>query len=278
MEGILREERVLVGSISPEEGLGALDKSTLHATLKLEHRISETLSGRGIPCLQTRTGSCFALSPLVFWNYDEQMLASDVNVLDTLNMAHNISISGVPITPDMVLAGRELLDPHSDHIDAAMFLVLTYFFPETDCFSKEGHFKWLHALEDATGSAGELVVLAQEPRLIALEVSWLCPRMVRLLTLLRTVSATRISAQRLHYPVAVHVCDIRRVQHLLLQTIPPNGHGALSYWSRVHGAGGDRRQHDHQCQCLRSRWLPRHDGAFGVVPDNRRVHWRGEYG
>ncbi|RDX52755.1 sterol regulatory element binding protein cleavage-activating protein [Lentinus brumalis] len=169
MEGILREERVLVGSISPEEGLGALDKSTLHATLKLEHRISETLSGRGIPCLQTRTGSCFALSPLVFWNYDEQMLASDVNVLDTLNMAHNISISGVPITPDMVLAGRELLDPHSDHIDAAMFLVLTYFFPETDCFSKEGHFKWLHALEDATGSAGELVVLAQEPRLIALE-------------------------------------------------------------------------------------------------------------
>ena len=171
MEGILREERVLVGSVSPEEGLGALDKSTLHATLKLEHRISEALSARGIPCLETRPGSCFALSPLVFWNYDEHVLASDTSVLDTLNLAQNVSISGVPITPDMVLAGRELLDPNSNHIDAAMFLVLTYFFPEADCFSKEGHFQWLHALEDATGSAGELVVLAQEPRLIALEVS-----------------------------------------------------------------------------------------------------------
>ena len=171
MEGILREERVLVGSVSPEEGLGALDKNTLLATLKLEQRVSEALSSRGISCLRTRSGSCFALSPSAFWNYDEHALAADEDIVDTLNLSQNVTISGVPITPDMVLAGRELHDPSSNHIDAAMFLVLTYFFPEKDCFGNDGHFQWLHALEDAGGDAGELVVLAQEPHLIALEVS-----------------------------------------------------------------------------------------------------------
>ncbi|KAI0713483.1 sterol regulatory element binding protein cleavage-activating protein [Earliella scabrosa] len=169
MEGVLREERVLVGSVSPGEGLGALDKNTLLATLKLERRIAESLSSRGIPCLQTRSGSCFALSPSVFWDYDERSLSADDDILDTLNFSQNISISGVPITPDMVLSGRELHDPTSNHIDSATFLVLTYFFPEKDCFGNEGHFQWLHALEDAGGGAGELVVLAQEPQLIALE-------------------------------------------------------------------------------------------------------------
>ena len=171
MEGILREERVLVGSVSPEEGLGALDKNTLLATLKLEQRVSEALASRGISCLRTRSGSCFALSPSAFWNYDEHALAADEDIVDTLNLSQNVTISGVPITPDMVLAGRELHDPSSNHIDAAMFLVLTYFFPEKDCFGNDGHFQWLHALEDAGGDAGELVVLAQEPHLIALEVS-----------------------------------------------------------------------------------------------------------
>ncbi|TBU26048.1 sterol-sensing domain of SREBP cleavage-activation-domain-containing protein [Dichomitus squalens] len=169
MEGILREERVLVGSVSPEEGLGALDKNTLLATLKLERRISEALSSRSISCLRSRDGSCFALSPSAFWNYDEQALAADDDILDTLNLSQNVTISGLPITPDMVLAGRELHDPSSNHIDAAMFLVLTYFFPEKECFGNDGHFLWLHALEDAGGDAGELVVLAQEPHLIALE-------------------------------------------------------------------------------------------------------------
>ncbi|KAI8999057.1 sterol regulatory element binding protein cleavage-activating protein [Trametes punicea] len=169
MAGILREERVLVGSVSPEDGLGALHKSTLLATLKLERRISDAMEARGIPCLQTRQGSCFSLSPSAFWGHDEQALMADANILDTLNLSQNVSISGVPITPDMVLAGRELRDPTSSNFDGAMFLVLTYFFPENDCFGKEGHFQWLHALEDAGGSAGELVVLAQEPHLVALE-------------------------------------------------------------------------------------------------------------
>ena len=170
MEGILREERVLVGSVSPGEGLGALDKGTLLSTMKLERRIGEALSARSIPCLQTRGGSCFVLSPSAFWNHDEYDLVSDDDVLDTLNLSQNISVSGVPITPDMVFAGRDPGGPSSSHIEAATFLVLTYFFPEQDCFGNDGHFQWLHALEDAGGDAGELVVLAQDPLLIALEV------------------------------------------------------------------------------------------------------------
>ncbi|KAI0781396.1 sterol regulatory element binding protein cleavage-activating protein [Trametes elegans] len=168
MEGILREERVLVGNASPEDGVGSLDKSTLLFTLKLERRITDALAARGVPCLQSRHGSCFSLSPTAFWNHDEHSLATDDDVLTTVNLSQNISVWGVPITPDMVLAGREV-EPTSGDVNSAMFLVLTYFFPEKDCFSKEGHFQWLHALEDAGGSAGELVVLAQEPHLIALE-------------------------------------------------------------------------------------------------------------
>ncbi|KAI0668466.1 sterol regulatory element binding protein cleavage-activating protein [Trametes maxima] len=169
MEGVLREERVLVGSVSPEDGLGALDKNTLLATLKLERRIADAMTARGVSCLKTRQGSCFTLSPSAFWNNDEEALEADDSILDTLNLSPNVSVAGVPITPEMVLAGRELRNPTSTNFDAAMFLVLTYFFPEKECFGKDGHFQWLHSLEDAVGSAGELVVLAQEPHLIALE-------------------------------------------------------------------------------------------------------------
>ncbi|KAI0373258.1 sterol regulatory element binding protein cleavage-activating protein [Pilatotrama ljubarskyi] len=169
MESILREERLLVGGVAPEDGLGALDKSTLLATLELERHIADAMAARGVQCLQTRQGSCFSLSPLAFWNHDEGAFMADDNILDTLNLSQNISVAGVPITPEMVLAGRELRDPTSNHFDASMFLVLTYFFPEQECFGKEGHFQWLHALEDAGGSAGELIVLAQEPHVIALE-------------------------------------------------------------------------------------------------------------
>lgn len=173
-EGILREERVLVGSVSAEDGssLGALSKDTLLATMQFERRIGEAIASRGIQCLRTRQGSCFVLSPSAFWQHDEQALTADSHILDTLNLSQNISISDLPLTPDLVLAGREQREPGSNYINSATFLVLTYFFPDKDCFGNDGHFQWWHALEDARGNAGELVVLPQEPQLIALEVSW----------------------------------------------------------------------------------------------------------
>lgn len=286
MEGIVREERVLVGSVSPEEGLGALDKSTLLATLKLERRIAEAMASRGLPCLQTRSGSCFVLTPSVFWNHDERSLASDEHILNTINFSQNVSISGVPISPDMVLAGRELQDPTSHRVDAAMFLVLTYFFPEKDCFGNDGHFQWLHALEDAGGGSGELVVLAQEPQLIALEV-----RLIRILQEYHTqyvlchslcqhpatVPEACLLAQPLFHPYCIHVCDVHSVQHLLFQAISTHGHGALSHRSRVHWPRRDCRQYHHQCQCLCVGRISSHDGPAGVIPYHTRVHWRGEH-
>ncbi|KAI0927892.1 hypothetical protein AcW1_005297 [Taiwanofungus camphoratus] len=90
-------------------------------------------------------------------------------MLDTINLSQNVTISGIPISPEMVLAGRELRDPTSTDIDAAMFLVLTYYFPDKDCLGNAGHFQWLRVLEEAAGHTGDLVVQAQSPRLIALE-------------------------------------------------------------------------------------------------------------
>lgn len=170
-----------MGSLSQDYGLEALDHNTLLSALTLERRISRTLASRGIRCLSTPDGSCFSLSPLAFWNYDEETLSADENMLDTINLSQNVTISGIPISPEMVLAGRELRDPTSTDIDAAMFLVLTYYFPDKDCLGNAGHFQWLRVLEEAAGHTGDLVVQAQSPRLIALEVSVLARLMTSML-------------------------------------------------------------------------------------------------
>ncbi|EMD34398.1 hypothetical protein CERSUDRAFT_117275 [Gelatoporia subvermispora B] len=167
--GLLRAERVLVSSVSPDEGLGALDRDTLVTTLRLQRHIADTLRATGIPCITTADGTCFSLGPAAFWDYDEDALAADPDILDTLNLSYNVTVSGIPITAEMVLAGRELSDPSSTYIDAAMFLVLTYFFPDTDCLGNAGHFQWLQALEEAAGYSSNLIVQVQAPRLIALE-------------------------------------------------------------------------------------------------------------
>ncbi|OCH89079.1 sterol regulatory element binding protein cleavage-activating protein [Obba rivulosa] len=167
--GLLRSERVLISSVSPDEGLGALDRGTLVTTLRLQQRISETLQSSGIPCVTTADGTCFSLGPAAFWNYEEDALATDTDILDTLNLSYNVTVSGIPISAEMVLAGRELSGPSSSYIDAAMFLVLTYFFPDTDCMGNAGHFQWLQALEEAAGYSSNLIVQVQTPRLIALE-------------------------------------------------------------------------------------------------------------
>lgn len=177
MEGILRSERIFIGSAirdddeEAEEGLGALKHSTLLATFELERRISETIHKRGLKCLTTPNGSCLVLSPSAFWNHNEQILVTDENILDTLNLSPNATVSGVPITPDMILAGREFHDPTSTHVDGALFLVLTYFFPDTDCLGNTGHDEWLRVLEEAARQSGDLMVRTQMPKLIALEVS-----------------------------------------------------------------------------------------------------------
>ncbi|KAH9934975.1 sterol regulatory element binding protein cleavage-activating protein [Fomitopsis serialis] len=168
MQSILRSERLLIGSVSQEYGLDALDRDTLLSALALEHRISTILSQHHIPCLKSSTGSCFSLSPLAFWNHDEAVLSADASILETINLSHNTTTSGIPMTPEMVFAGREH-DPSLSSVDSAMFLALTYFFPDRDCLGNNGHVQWLRVLREAGGPMGDLVVQAQPPRLVALE-------------------------------------------------------------------------------------------------------------
>ena len=170
MQSILRSEQLLIGSVSQDYGLDALDRDTLLSTLALEQRISKTLAQRHIPCLKSSTGSCLFLSPLAYWDHDEGAVTADANILDTINLSHNVTASGIPITPEMVLAGRGH-DPRSSNVDSAMFLALTYFFPDRDCLGNTGHIQWLRVLREAGGHTGDLVVQAQPPKLIALEVS-----------------------------------------------------------------------------------------------------------
>ncbi|THH32543.1 hypothetical protein EUX98_g1647 [Antrodiella citrinella] len=152
-----------------DEDTGTLSQHTLLSTLKLEQRISDILSVHGVECLRGHDRRCFSLSPLAFWRHDESALMSDPDVLDTLKTSKNVSVSGITVTPEMVLAGRESNDPDSDDIDMATFLVLTYLFPDSDCLRNNAHFAWLRVLEEAAGSSGDLLMQAQVPHLVALE-------------------------------------------------------------------------------------------------------------
>ena len=167
-EGILRVERLLIHSALPEDA-GALNNQILLSTLELERQINRSLSTIDMGCLRRDDGPCFVSSPVAFWNYDEDMLLSDKDMLDTLQRTSNISIQGIPITPQMVLAGREFGD--DSNLDFAMFLVLTYVFHETSCLDSGGHSAWVSAIQQATVGTGDLVVVTKEPTLLALEVT-----------------------------------------------------------------------------------------------------------
>lgn len=172
-EGIIRSERILIHALPQEDNWSSLNHDTLLATLKLERRIDELLSSRRVPCIRAPDRRCFSLSPLTFWNHNEEAMLNDPDVLATLDRSRNATASGISITPDMVLAGRG--DPAVSDADTTMFLVLTYFFPDADCLANHGHFVWLHVLEDASTHSGDLIMQAQEPTLIALEVRLLSP-------------------------------------------------------------------------------------------------------
>ncbi|KAF9025162.1 hypothetical protein BDZ89DRAFT_1068538 [Hymenopellis radicata] len=156
----VRVERVL---ILPDDG-NALDHQTLLSTLNLENTLNDLVSSR---CLKRADGQCLVLSPLEFWNHDKTSLRSDSNILDTLNFSRNASIAGIPLTPEMVLAGRD--SDSESNLDFATFLALTYFFPATDCLGKSDHLSWLQTIQSVKALNAELHVKIEEPFLLALE-------------------------------------------------------------------------------------------------------------
>ena len=168
----VRVERVLIQSPLSDDDDGALNQRILTSTLHFEQRLQNYLTIEKIACTKRTDGQCFVLSPLAFWNHDKSKLLSDYNILDTLSLTRNVSIDGIPVTPQMVLAGRGSLEPHvgGNTFDFATFLALTYFLPQSDCFSNSDHEAWVNAVESAASPGGKLTSPSEEPTLIALEV------------------------------------------------------------------------------------------------------------
>ncbi|KZT24111.1 hypothetical protein NEOLEDRAFT_1068091 [Neolentinus lepideus HHB14362 ss-1] len=166
-ERTLRVERVLIHS--PDE-TGVLDSQVILSTLGLEKRIHKLLPAYDLTCLKKPDGACLVISPSAFWTYDEDLIRSDPDIRQTLSLTRNTSVVGIPIMPLMVLAGRELDEHIATKVEYAAALVLTYFFPETDCTSMSGHTAFVEAVSQATGDGkAEVVSEFQEPTLIALE-------------------------------------------------------------------------------------------------------------
>ncbi|KAG6813350.1 hypothetical protein H0H92_011898 [Tricholoma furcatifolium] len=166
----LRVERLLIQG-HDHGGEGALNKQTLLSTLELESRLENLISGGDTPCLKRADGRCFVVSPLLFWNHDMETLASDPNILDTLDASKNVSLGGISITPQMVLARRELQEPHvaGSDFDFATYLAVTYFFPESDCIGTSEHASWMQAVRKARAQHQQPILEMQEPTLIGLE-------------------------------------------------------------------------------------------------------------
>ncbi|KAI6038448.1 sterol-sensing domain of SREBP cleavage-activation-domain-containing protein [Pisolithus marmoratus] len=162
----LRVERILVRSNTAEEA-GALTYQTLSSTLQFERRILERVNVHGSPCLRANPTDCFVLSPLAFWDHDEERLHADFNISNTLKHYDEVTIAGIPLTPEMVLAGRNY--DWTGNINAALFLVLTFVFIESDCSGNAGHSTWLQILANSTHDRVDVFAEAVEPKLIALE-------------------------------------------------------------------------------------------------------------
>lgn len=161
----IRVERILLGTQNLD--LGAVNEENLLSAIELERRLDVALSHHQLSCVKSRQGTCIVFSPLEFWSHDPMKVVSDKNPMLTLNARKNISVAGIPITPDMTLSGKE----HSDtSLDYAWFLALTYLFHEDDCLSFEGHGDWIHLLEEVFSDSYHIKPNNQQPLLLALEV------------------------------------------------------------------------------------------------------------
>jgi len=174
----LRVERILVNTA---DGAGALSLQTLIYTLHLEQRILQGLLNHDISCNDLNPRHCFVVSPLSFWEHNEERLRSDRNISLTFTRSEGATAAGMHVTPQMVLAGRHPLGCNPATLDSAMFLALTYVFHETDCLSSAGHDTFLQIIKNSTlegEESAQMFAETVEPTLIALEVCIALPLVV----------------------------------------------------------------------------------------------------
>lgn len=246
-EGILRVERIIVhdgfqSDIDEPGASSTLSRRLLQSTLQIERRLSELLASRGARCVSSPSGGCLVLSPLAFWDYDQDALAEDMDLFKTLASAQNVSAHGIPLTSDMVLAGRE--DGHFEP-NIPLYPVLTYYFPEADCVANGGHYTWLTVIEDAASTShAEVIVISKTPRLVALEV---CRGILCHVDVL-TCAAVREGNQRCHSLVRTLSLHLHRILHLLGLLLGANethGQGSLSHRSGIYWYYRDPHQYRH---------------------------------
>lgn len=165
----LRVERILINTA---DGAGALSLQTLLYTLQLEGRIFQELLNHGVSCDNLNSRHCFVISPLSFWEYDEERLRSDKNISLTATRSEGVTAAGMHVTPQMVLTGCDSTQRNLATPDSTMFLALTYVFPETDCLRSAGHDSWLQIIKNSTQESAErahMFAVTAEPKLVALE-------------------------------------------------------------------------------------------------------------
>lgn len=190
----LRVERILVNTA---DGAGALSLQTLLYTLQLEGRILQGLLNHGVSCNNLNSHNCFVISPLSFWEHDEERLRSDGNISLTVTRSEGVTAAGMHVTPPMVLTGRDSTQRNPATPDTAMFLALTYVFPETDCLRSAGHDSWLQIIKNSTqesADSAQMFAVTAEPKLIALEV---CALLSVARVLILSVCSTTIAYPRL---------------------------------------------------------------------------------
>ncbi|OAX40359.1 hypothetical protein K503DRAFT_687753 [Rhizopogon vinicolor AM-OR11-026] len=165
----LRVERILINTA---DRAGPLSLQTLLYTLHLEQRLLQGLLNHGISCDDASSRDCLVISPLSFWENNEDRLRSDQNISLTLTHSEGVTAAGVHVTPQMVLAGRHSTDRNLVTLDSPTFLALTYVFHENDCLSSAGHDSWLQIIQNSTlenPESAQVFAETMAPTLIALE-------------------------------------------------------------------------------------------------------------
>lgn len=171
----IRVERILIqGGTASNENLDSyLNNKILLETFDIEARLAKGLSEQGMNCLKQERGECLVISPLLFWDYDLSSLESETDIIQALSTSQNVTVSGVLVTPRMVLAGRGTLDESTEEdnydFDFADYLVVTYLFPESECLGNTEHLDWKDLISAATTDLADVTFQDAEPELLALQ-------------------------------------------------------------------------------------------------------------
>ncbi|QRV86438.1 Carboxylesterase family [Ceratobasidium sp. AG-Ba] len=178
-EHTVRVERLFIPSTTPDP-YGALNTQTLIPALEFQQKLEKHLTPE-LPCVKLLDNMapstppshrCLVVSPTAYWNDDAELIGAEPHLYLHLNKAHrNVSRGGIPLTPEMALAGRLTTD-HAGYgsiIESSKFLSVSFFFREDDCHSNAGHAAWIRLIKELIPLDANYVASGDQPKLLALE-------------------------------------------------------------------------------------------------------------